>query len=141
MQKNNLRGQVCLIGAPSDLRALLGYGEIAQRSQEGNPAPEDVKRTPSVFGMPVAGGKGGCGRDTAAVGKAFSVTRTREAACEQKERTLTPYIEGGGDKNRRCKAKRRGRLEIVSEPERTGTRTKCQETDAKANCQETGSEQ
>ena len=57
MQKNNLRGQVCLIGAPSDLRALLGYGEIAQRSQEGNPAPEVVKRTPSVLEMLVAAGK------------------------------------------------------------------------------------
>ena len=109
MQKSNLRGQVCLIGAPSDLRALLGYGEIAQRSQEGNPAPEVVKRTPSVLEMLVAGGKGECGRDTAAVGKAFSVNKTGEAAGEQNEKNpLTPYIECKRGKNLRFKAKKGG---------------------------------
>ena len=55
--------QLWIIGEPSDLRALLGYGEVAQRSQEGNPAPEAVKRTPSVLEMLVAGGQGECGRD------------------------------------------------------------------------------
>ena len=141
MQKNNLRGQVCPIGVPSDLRALLGYGEIAQRSQEGNPAPEVLKRTPSVLEMLVAGGKGECGKDTGADGKTFSVNKTGEAAGEQNERTLTPYFEGGGGKNLRFKAKRGGRLAIVAEPERIGKRTRSQETDAKTKCQETVSEQ
>ena len=103
-EKSNMRCQVWLIGEPSDLRALLGYGEVAQRSQEGNPAPEAVKRTPSVLEMLVAGGKGECGRDTAAVGKAFSVNKTGEAAGEQNERTPIPHIEGGGGKNLRFKA-------------------------------------
>ena len=141
MQKIHLRGQVCLIGAPVDLRALLVYGEIAQRSQEGNPAPEVVTRTPSVLEMLVAGGKGECGRDTAAVGKTFSVNKTGEAAGEQNERTLTPYFEGVGGKNLRFKTKRGGGLTIVAEPEGTGKRTKCQGPDANAKCQETVSEQ
>ena len=112
--------QLWIIGEPSDLRALLGYGEVAQRSQEGNPAPEAVKRTPSVLEMLVAGGKGECGRDTAAVGKTISGNRAAEAASEQNERTPIPYIEGGGGKNLRLKAKRGGGLAIVSEPEGTG---------------------
>ena len=49
--------QVWLIGEPSDLRALLGYGGVDQRSQEGNPAPEAVKRIPSVLDMLVTGGR------------------------------------------------------------------------------------
>ena len=109
MQKSNLRGHVCLIGAPSDLRALLGYGEIAQRSQEGNPAPEVVKRTPSVLEMLVAGGKGECGRDTAAVGKAFSVNKTGEAAGEQNERTLTPLHRRWGRQEPEVQGQERGR--------------------------------
>ena len=44
----------------------MGYGEVAQRSQEGNPAPEAVKRTPCVLEMLVAGGKGECRRDLGA---------------------------------------------------------------------------
>ena len=95
MQKSNLRGQVCLIGAPSDLRALLGYGEIAQRSQEGNPAPEVVKRTPSVLEVLEAGGKGECRRDATAVGKAISVNKAAEAASEQNERTPIPTSKVG----------------------------------------------
>ena len=88
--------QLWIIGEPSDLRALLGYGEVAQRSQEGNPAPEAVKRTPSVLEMLVAGGKGICVKDTAALGKAISVNRAAEVASEQTERTPIPYFEGGG---------------------------------------------
>ena len=99
-----------LICEPSDLRALLGYGDVAQRSQEGNPAPETVKRTPSVLEMLVAGGKSECGRDAAAVGKDTSVNKAAEATSKQNERTPTPYTEGGGGKNLRFKAKRGGGL-------------------------------
>ena len=63
--------------------------------------------------MLVAGGKGECGGDSAAVGKTNSVNKAAEAAREQNERTPIPYIEGGGGKNLRFKAKRGGRLELL----------------------------
>ena len=74
-----------LIGEPCDLRALLGYGDVAQRNQEGNPAPEAVKRVPSVLEMLVAGGKGEGGRDTAAVGRSISVSKAAEAVSKHKD--------------------------------------------------------
>ena len=41
----------------------------------------------------------------------------------------------------KLKAKKGGWLEVVSEPEGTGKRTKCQEADEKTTCQETVSQQ
>ena len=57
--------------------------------------------------MLVAGGKGECGRDTAAVGKSTSVNKAAGAASEQNDKTPTPFTEGGGGKklNLRFKAK------------------------------------
>ena len=71
----------------------------------------------------------------------MSVYMAAEAISEQNKGFPTPYTEGGSGKNLRFKAKRGGGLEIVSEPEGNGKRTKCQETDEKTNCQETVSEE
>ena len=54
--------QVWLVGEPSDLRALLGYGDVAQRNQDGNPALEPIERAPSVLEMRVVGEKGEGGK-------------------------------------------------------------------------------
>ena len=73
--------------------------------RKAKPAPEIVKRIPSVPEMLAAGGKSECGRDAAAVGKVTSVKKAVEAASKQKERTPTPYTEGGGGNNLRFKTK------------------------------------
>ena len=86
------------------------------------------------------GGHGEGGSHATPVGKAMYTDMAAEAISEQNEGTPTPYTEGGGGKDPRFKAKRGGGLEIVSEPKGIGKRSKCQETDGKANCQDTGSE-
>ena len=121
---------MAIIGEPSDLRALISYGDVAQRSQEGIPVPEAVKRVPSVLEML---GKDEGGRDTTAAGKATSANKAAEAISKQKDGTPTLHTECGEGKNLRFKAKRRGGLEIVSDLDGTGKESKCQETDAEAN--------
>ena len=63
--------QVRLTGEPSDPRALLGYGDVARRNKEGNPAPEAGKRVPFVLKMLVAGGKAKAGQIPPLLAKLF----------------------------------------------------------------------